>query len=94
MPDEMVGSSFTVSNMGMMGVDQFLAIINPGESGILAVSSARQVPAVVNGEIKARWVMAMTLSVDHRIVDGSVGAQFLNAVKQKLENIELWKTLV
>jgi pyruvate dehydrogenase E2 component (dihydrolipoamide acetyltransferase) len=94
MPDEMVGSSFTVSNMGMMGVDQFLAIINPGESGILAVSSARQVPAVVNGEIKVRWIMAMTLSVDHRIVDGSVGAQFLNAVKQKLENVELWKTLV
>ncbi|MBP5321980.1 MAG: 2-oxo acid dehydrogenase subunit E2, partial [Kiritimatiellae bacterium] len=94
MPDEMTGSSFTVSNMGMMGVDQFMAIINPGEAGILAVSSARQVPAVVNGEIKIRSVMAMTLSVDHRIVDGSVGAAFVNAVKGKLENLELWKTLV
>lgn len=94
MPDEMTGSSFTVSNMGMMGVDQFMAIINPGEAGILAVASARQVPAVVNGEIKIRSVMAMTLSVDHRIVDGSVGAAFVNAVKSKLENLELWKTLV
>ena len=93
-PDEMVGSSFTVSNMGMMGVDQFTAIINPGEAGILAVSSARQVPAVVNGEIKIRSVMAMTLSADHRIVDGSTGALFVNAIKSKLENIELWKSLV
>ena len=93
-PDEMVGSSFTVSNMGMMNVDQFMAIINPGEAGILAVSTGRQVPAVVNGEIKIRTVMAMTLSVDHRIVDGSVGAQFVNAIKSKLENLELWKSLV
>ncbi len=93
-PDEMVGSSFTVSNMGMMNVDQFMAIINPGEAGILAVSSGRQMPAVVNGEIKIRTIMAMTLSVDHRIVDGSVGAQFVNAIKAKLENLELWKSLV
>jgi len=93
-PDEMVGSSFSVSNMGMMNVDQFTAIINPGEAGILAVASARQVPAVVNGEIKIRSIMAMTLSVDHRIVDGSVGAQFVNAIKSKLENLELWKALV
>ena len=93
-PDEMVGSSFSVSNMGMMNVDQFTAIINPGEAGILAVSSGRQVPAVVNGEIKVRTVMAMTLSVDHRIVDGSVGALFSNAIRSKLENVELWKSLV
>jgi pyruvate dehydrogenase E2 component (dihydrolipoamide acetyltransferase) len=93
-PDEMVGSSFTVSNMGMLNVDQFTAIINPGEAGILAVSSARQVPAVVNGEIKIRTVMAMTLSADHRIVDGSTGALFVNAIRSKLENIELWKSLV
>lgn len=93
-PDEMVGSSFTVSNMGMMNVDQFTAIINPGEAGILAVSTGRQTPAVVNGEIKIRTIMAMTLSVDHRIVDGSVGAQFVNAIRSKLETIELWKALV
>jgi pyruvate dehydrogenase E2 component (dihydrolipoamide acetyltransferase) len=93
-PDEMVGSSFSVSNMGMLNVDQFTAIINPGEAGILAVSSARQVPAVVNGEIKIRTVMAMTLSADHRIVDGSTGALFMNAIRAKLENVELWKSLV
>ena len=93
-PDEMVGSSFTVSNMGMLNVDQFTAIINPGEAGILAVSSGRQMPAVVNGEIKIRTIMAMTLSADHRIVDGSTGALFVNAIKAKLENIELWKSLV
>ncbi len=94
LPDEMAGSTFTVSNMGMMNVDQFTAIINPGEAGILAVSSGRQVPAVVNGEIKIRTMMAMTLSADHRIVDGAVGAQFVNAIRAKLENIELWKALV
>jgi pyruvate dehydrogenase E2 component (dihydrolipoamide acetyltransferase) len=93
-PDEMVGSSFSVSNMGMLNVDQFTAIINPGEAGILAVSSARQVPAVVNGEIKIRTVMAMTLSADHRIVDGSTGALFVNAIRSKLEQVELWKSLV
>jgi len=93
-PDEMTGSSFTVSNMGMLNVDQFTAIINPGEAGILAVSSGRQVPAVVNGEIKIRTLMAMTLSADHRIVDGSMGAQFVNAIRSKLENVELWKSLV
>jgi len=93
-PDEMTGSSFTVSNMGMMNVDQFTAIINPGEAGILAVSTGRQVPAVVKGEIKIRTVMAMTLSADHRIVDGAMGAQFANAIRSKLEDVELWKSLV
>ena len=93
-PDEMVGSSFTVSNMGMLGVDQFSAIINPGEAGILAVASGKQVPAVVNGEIKIRTIMAMTLSADHRIVDGATAAEFVNAVKEKLEDIELWKSLI
>ena len=94
LPDEMTGSTFTVSNMGMLNVDQFTAIVNPGEAGILAVSSGKQVPAVVNGEIKIRTVMAMTLSADHRIVDGAVGAKFVNAVKAKLEDTELWKALV
>ncbi|MFA7172442.1 MAG: dihydrolipoamide acetyltransferase family protein [Kiritimatiellia bacterium] len=92
-PDEMVGSSFTVSNMGMLGVGQFSAIINPGEAGILAVASGQAVPAVVNSEIKIRTIMAMTLSVDHRIVDGAIAAQFINAIKAKLEDLELWKSL-
>ncbi|MDD4101977.1 MAG: dihydrolipoamide acetyltransferase family protein [Kiritimatiellae bacterium] len=93
-PDEMVGSSFTVSNMGMLNVDQFTAIINPGEAGILAVSSARQTPAVINGEIKIRTLMAITLSADHRIVDGATGAAFVNAIKDKLEDLNLWKSLI
>jgi pyruvate dehydrogenase E2 component (dihydrolipoamide acetyltransferase) len=93
-PDEMVGSSFTISNMGMLGVDQFSAIINPGEAGILAVASGKEVPAVVNGEIKIRTIMAMTLSADHRIVDGATAALFINTIKEKLENLELWKSLI
>lgn len=93
-PDEMVGSSFTVSNMGMLNVDNFIAIINPGEAGILAISSGREVPAVVNGEIQIRNRMPMTFSADHRIVDGATAAQFANAVRAKLENLDLWKSLV
>ncbi len=93
-PDEMTGSSFTVSNMGMLDVDSFAAIINPGEAGILAVASGREAPAVVNGEVRIRTRMAMTLSADHRIVDGATGARFANAIRLKLENVELWKSLV
>jgi pyruvate dehydrogenase E2 component (dihydrolipoamide acetyltransferase) len=93
-PDEMTGSSFTVSNMGMLDVDSFAAIINPGEAGILAVASGREAPAVVNGEVRIRTRMAMTLSADHRIVDGATGARFANAIRAKLENVELWKSLV
>jgi len=90
-PDEMTGSGFTVSNMGMLGVDNFAAIINPGESCILAVASAREVAAVVNGKLAVRTCMAMTLSADHRIVDGALGATFVNAIKARLENVALWR---
>jgi pyruvate dehydrogenase E2 component (dihydrolipoamide acetyltransferase) len=93
-PDEMTGSSFTVSNMGMLDVDSFAAIINPGEAGILAVASGHEAPAVVNGEVRIRTRMAMTLSADHRIVDGATGARFANAIRTKLENVGLWKSLV
>ncbi len=93
LPDEMSGSTFTVSNMGMMDVDNFSAIINPGESGILAVASTMAKAVVVNGKVAVRSIMKMTLSTDHRIVDGATGAAFVNAVKSKLEDIELWKSL-
>jgi len=93
LPDEMTGSTFTVSNMGMLDVDNFNAIINPGEAAILAVASTRAMPAVHGGEIKIRQIMRITLSVDHRIVDGAVGAAFANSIKKKLEDIELWKSL-
>jgi pyruvate dehydrogenase E2 component (dihydrolipoamide acetyltransferase) len=93
LPEEMSGSTFTVSNMGMLDVENFHAIINPGEAAILAVSSTRETPAVIDGEIKVRSIMKMTLSTDHRIVDGALGAEFINAIKAKLEDLELWKSL-
>jgi len=93
LPDEMTGSSFTVSNMGMMNVENFNAIINPGESGILAVSSTIPQPVVKDNKIVVRLIMKMTLSADHRIVDGADAALFINAIKTKLEDIKLWKSL-
>ena len=92
-PDELSGSTFTISNMGMMDVENFSAIINPGESAILAVASAQPQPVVRDGKIVVRQMMKLTLSCDHRIVDGALGARFVNAVKQKLEDLELWQRL-
>ena len=84
-PDDLSGSTFTVSNLGMFGVDQFTAIINPGEAAILAVSAAVATPVALNGGIEVRQVMKLTLSADHRIVDGALGAQFLQALVGRLE---------
>jgi len=92
-PDEMGGSTFTISNMGMLDIENFTAIINPGESAILAVSSSLKQPVVKDGQIVVRDVMKMTLSSDHRIIDGATAARFANAIKQKLEEISLWKRL-
>jgi pyruvate dehydrogenase E2 component (dihydrolipoamide acetyltransferase) len=92
-PDEMSGSTFTISNMGMLDVENFTAIINTGEAAILAVSSAIRKPVVRDDKIVIRSIMKITLSSDHRIIDGALAAKFANAVKQKLENIELWKLL-
>ena len=93
-PDEMKGSTFTVSNMGMLDVENFFAIINPGEAAILAVASTIEKPVVINGKIEVRSIMKMTLSSDHRIADGNIAAAFVNAIKAKLQNLELWKRLV
>jgi pyruvate dehydrogenase E2 component (dihydrolipoamide acetyltransferase) len=84
-PDDIEGSTFTVSNLGMYDVDQFTAIINPPEAAILAVGSAKQVPVVVDGEIKIGTRMKATLSVDHRISDGAEGARFLQAMVKYIE---------
>ena len=84
--DEMQGSTFTISNLGMFGIDEFTAIINPPDACILAVSSIVQKPIVVDGKIKIGNMMKLTLSCDHRIVDGATGALFLNTVKAHLEN--------
>ncbi len=92
-PAEMAGSTFTVSNMGMLDVENFTAIINPGESAILAVSSTLKQPAVKDGQVVVRWLMKMTLTSDHRLIDGAMAARFVNAVKQRLEEKTLWKRL-
>jgi pyruvate dehydrogenase E2 component (dihydrolipoamide acetyltransferase) len=90
-PDEMTGSTFTISNMGMLDVENFTAIINPGESAILTVSSHMKQPVVRDDQIAIRSLMKMTLSSDHRIIDGALAAQFINAIRQKLEEISFWK---
>lgn len=86
-PDELSGSTFSISNMGMLGVENFAAIINPPNAAILAVSSARK-KVVVNDddELEVRQRMNLTGSFDHRVVDGAVGAKFMNTVKDLLEN--------
>ncbi len=84
--DDMTGSTFTVSNLGMFGVEEFSAIINPGESAILAVASAIPTAVAIGDGIAVRSVMRLTLSADHRLVDGELGARFLNAVRRRLED--------
>jgi pyruvate dehydrogenase E2 component (dihydrolipoamide acetyltransferase) len=89
--DDLTGSTFTVSNLGMFGVEEFSAIINPGEAAILAVSSAAATPLVIDGGIGIRQVMKLTLSADHRIVDGEMGARFLNALRRRLEDVRAFR---
>lgn len=85
-PDQYTGGTFCVSNMGMLGIDRFFAIINPPNAAILAVGSTVKKPVVKNDQIVIGQRMTLTLSCDHRIVDGAVGAQFLNALKQLIES--------
>jgi pyruvate dehydrogenase E2 component (dihydrolipoamide acetyltransferase) len=85
-PDEYTGATFTVSNLGMFGIDQFTAIINPPEAGILAVGTVEQKPVYVNGELVARQRMRVTMSCDHRVIDGATGARFLQTLRRMLEN--------
>lgn len=84
-PSDWEGSTFTISNLGMFGVDEFTAIINPPDSCILAVSGIQQVPVVKNGAVVPGNVMKVTLTCDHRVVDGATGAAFLQTVKSLLE---------
>jgi pyruvate dehydrogenase E2 component (dihydrolipoamide acetyltransferase) len=92
-PDQMTGGTFTISNLGMLDVENFTAIINPGEGAILAVSSAVKQPVVRDDKIVVRSVMKMTLSSDHRLIDGVLAARFANAIKQKLQDLDLWRSL-
>jgi pyruvate dehydrogenase E2 component (dihydrolipoamide acetyltransferase) len=85
-PADWEGNTFTISNLGMFGIDEFTAIINPPDACILAVGGIQQVPVVKNGQIVPGNVMKVTLSCDHRVVDGAVGSAFLNTVKNYIEN--------
>ncbi len=85
-PEEFMGSTFTVSNLGMFEVSEFTAIINPPEAAILAVGSVSKVPVAVDDEVAVGHRMKLTLSADHRVVDGSLAAQFLQEVRRLLEN--------
>jgi pyruvate dehydrogenase E2 component (dihydrolipoamide acetyltransferase) len=86
MPDEYTGATFSVSNLGMLDIDEFTAVINPPEAGILAVGRIAEKPVVVDGAIVVRRMMRVTMSCDHRVIDGATGAQFLQTVKLMLEN--------
>ena len=85
-PEEMVGSTFTISNLGMYGLTEFTAIINTPNACILAVGGIQQVPVVKKGQVVPGNVMKVTLSCDHRVVDGAMGAEFLQTLKQIIEN--------
>jgi pyruvate dehydrogenase E2 component (dihydrolipoamide acetyltransferase) len=86
MPEEYTGATFTVSNLGMFGIDQFTAIINPPEAGILAIGGVDDKPVVVDGQLEVRQRMRVTMSCDHRAVDGATGAKFLQTVRRYIEN--------
>ena len=90
-PDDMTGGTFTISNLGMFGVDEFCAIINPGESAILAVSSIVPTPIAVGDGIGIRQIMKLTLTSDHRLVDGELAARFLNALRRRLQDADAFR---
>lgn len=85
-PEEYLGATFSISNLGMFGIDEFTAVINPPEAAILAVGAMKEKPVARDGEIEIHQMMRVTMSCDHRVVDGAVGAQFLQTFKQILEN--------
>lgn len=85
-PQEFEGNTFTISNLGMYGIDEFTAIINPPDACILAVGASKETVIAENGQMKVAQVMKVTLSCDHRVVDGAVGSAFLQTLKDLLEN--------
>ncbi|MFY9311224.1 MAG: pyruvate dehydrogenase complex dihydrolipoamide acetyltransferase [Bacteroidia bacterium] len=85
-PSDWEGNTFTISNLGMFGIEEFTAIINPPDACILAVGGIKQTPVVKNGQIVPGNIMKLTLSCDHRVVDGALGAAFLQTLKHNLEN--------
>src|SRR6059058_1697790 len=85
-PNEYTGATFSVSNLGMFDIDQFTAVINPPEAGIIAVGTVVEKPVVLEGQVVPRRRMRITMSCDHRVIDGATGAAFLRTLKQMLEN--------
>ena len=85
-PEEYTGATFSVSNLGMFGIDEFTAVINPPEAAILAVGAMTPKPVVREGQVVVRQLMRVTMSCDHRVVDGATGAKFLQTFKKILEN--------
>lgn len=85
-PEEYTGSTFSISNLGMYDIDAFTAVINPPEAAILAVGRVAERPVVVDGAVVPRRMMTVTLSCDHRVVDGATGALFLQTLTLMLEN--------
>ncbi len=86
LPEEYTGASFSISNLGMFGIDEFTAIINPPEAAILAVGAVTAKPVVRDNQVVVRQLMRVTMSCDHRIIDGATGAKFLQTFKKMLEN--------
>jgi pyruvate dehydrogenase E2 component (dihydrolipoamide acetyltransferase) len=85
-PEQYTGATFSVSNLGMFGIDQFTAIINPPEAGILAIGAIEEKPVVADGEITTRQRLRVTMSCDHRVIDGAIGARFLQTLRRMIEN--------
>jgi pyruvate dehydrogenase E2 component (dihydrolipoamide acetyltransferase) len=85
-PEEYTGSTFSISNLGMFGIDQFTAIINPPEAGILAIGAVEDKPVVEDGELTIRKRLRVTMSCDHRVIDGATGARFLQTLRRLIEN--------
>jgi pyruvate dehydrogenase E2 component (dihydrolipoamide acetyltransferase) len=84
-PEEYTGSTFSVSNLGMFGITEFTAIINPPEAGILAIGGVEEKAVVVDGEVVVRSRMRITMSCDHRVIDGAAGSRFLATLRGMIE---------
>ena len=83
---ELSGGTFTLSNLGMFGLDSFTAVLNPPEAGVLALGAVKEQPAVIEGQVVPRPLMTATLSVDHRVVDGVTAGRFMKMFAEMLEN--------
>ena len=86
LPEEYTGATFSISNLGMLGIDEFTAVINPPEAAILAVGAVTPKAVVRDGQVTVRQMMRVTMSCDHRVIDGATGARFLQTFKRILEN--------